>query len=316
MLDQAGYTKGSDGIRRMPDGDAPAGLPALRPQQLADQPADRAVRRRLAEADRHQGQRQDRVRGRPDRVHRRRATFDLFEWGWVDAPDPNYQLQRADLRQPVVQGRRHDLRRPVRLVLLHQGSTTTCTPQQAERDRPGEADRHRASRCSSWSTRPAPTPMTAYYDDLQAYRSDRWTNFTPAARAGPDPSKASDKAGVAAVPERHLLLQLDHPAARPTARRRAPASRQAGGVVGGIALLWAARVRRRPAPATARRTRWSEQMSIPVDASSIAAETAPGSIGTDRRRPGPLRPAPRPDRARHAGLRPGLQLRPLPAAAR
>ncbi len=30
---------------------------------------------------------------------------------------------------------------------------------------------------------------TIYYDDLQAYRSDRWTNFRVPAAAGPDPTK-------------------------------------------------------------------------------------------------------------------------------
>ncbi len=92
ILDAAGYTKGSDGIRRLPGHQQAVGPAAVRPEQLRDQPAGGAVRRGLAQADRHPGQPQDRVGGHAHRRTSAQGTYDLFEWGWVDVPDPNYQL--------------------------------------------------------------------------------------------------------------------------------------------------------------------------------------------------------------------------------
>ena len=47
--------RGPDGIRTMPNGGQQAVVPAVRPRQLADQPAVGAVRRRLARGRRHRG---------------------------------------------------------------------------------------------------------------------------------------------------------------------------------------------------------------------------------------------------------------------
>ena len=96
----------------------------------------------------------------------------------------------------------------------------------------------------------APYAVTVYYDDLQAYRSDRWTNFRQQPVAGPDPSKPSEKAGV-------LIYQngtYSYSSIIPLKADRTldgPSVGQAGGVVGGLAALWllgfgVARLRRPP----------------------------------------------------------------------
>ena len=83
----------------------------------------------------------------------------------------------------------------------------------------------------------APYAITVYYDDLQAYRSDRWTNFRSQPIAGPDPTKAGQKAGVLIYQNGTysyssiIPLQSDQTPQGPTVA-------QAGGVVFGLALLW------------------------------------------------------------------------------
>ena len=94
MLDEAGYTKGADGIRTMPDG----GRKLLASGSSA---AAATARHRstsvqyvagLAQADRHRGQASRSCPRTPRPRSSATATYDLFEWGWVVEPDPDYQL--------------------------------------------------------------------------------------------------------------------------------------------------------------------------------------------------------------------------------
>jgi peptide/nickel transport system substrate-binding protein len=84
----------------------------------------------------------------------------------------------------------------------------------------------------------APYAVYVYYDDLEAYRSDRWTNFRAQPAAGPDPTKFADQGGA-------LFFQYgtySYSSVIPLSGDRqieGPTPAQAGGVVGGLVVLWA-----------------------------------------------------------------------------
>ena len=105
------------------------------------------------------------------------GNFDLFEWGWVVEPDPNYQLSTftcanrsykdggsvyANLSDSFYCDKEYD----------------RCTPSRPSRSTRPSAPRP-SRRCRRCSTIGAPYIVTFYYDNLEAYRSDRFTGFQP-----------------------------------------------------------------------------------------------------------------------------------------
>ncbi len=134
---------------------AEAVVPAVRPRQLADQPAVGAVRGRLAGGRRHRGQAEDRVRGRADRDHRR-GQLRPVRVGLGRRAGPELPAVDVHLRQPLVQGRRQRLRRtsPTR-------STATRSTTPSTRSRPSRSTRRSARRpsrrCRRCSTTRPPT---------------------------------------------------------------------------------------------------------------------------------------------------------------
>ncbi len=68
--------------------------------------------------------------------------FDIFEWGWVVEPDPDYQAVDVHLRPALLEGGRHHLRGVVRLALLQRG-VRRALRAAGHRDRHCRADRDR-----------------------------------------------------------------------------------------------------------------------------------------------------------------------------
>jgi len=107
--------------------------------------------------------------------------FDMFEWGWVVEPDPNYQLSTFTCGSRSYKSNGN--------VTANLSDSFYCNPaydklyeQQAVTIDPAR----RAQIVKDMQRMlyvDAPYVLTYYYDDLQAYRSDRFTGFT----AQPDP---------------------------------------------------------------------------------------------------------------------------------
>jgi peptide/nickel transport system substrate-binding protein len=103
--------------------------------------------------------------------------FDMFEWGWVVEPDPNYQLSTFTCANRSYKDSGS--------ILPNLSDSFFCDKQydalyakQAEQIDPAE----RATTVKEMEKilyDKAPYVITAYYDDLQAYRSDRFTGFQP-----------------------------------------------------------------------------------------------------------------------------------------
>jgi peptide/nickel transport system substrate-binding protein len=105
------------------------------------------------------------------------GNFDMFEWGWVVEPDPNYQLSTftcanrsykdggeilANLSDSLYCDEEYD-------ALFEQQSLETDTAKRAEL----------VKQMQNKLYDDAPYIVTYYYDNLEAYRSDRFTGFVP-----------------------------------------------------------------------------------------------------------------------------------------
>ena len=103
--------------------------------------------------------------------------FDMFEWGWVVEPDPDYQLSTFTCDQRSTEDDGTIFAGLSGLVLLRQGVRPALRGSET-RDRPGQARRDRQGDAAD-AVRQQRLRRHVYYDNPTAYRSDRWTNFTP-----------------------------------------------------------------------------------------------------------------------------------------
>ena len=103
--------------------------------------------------------------------------FDMFEWGWVVEPDPNYQLSTFTCANRSYKDGGN--------IYANLSDSFFCDKQydalyaqQAEQIDPAE----RAATVKEMQKivyEQAPYVITAYYNNLEAYRSDRFTGFQP-----------------------------------------------------------------------------------------------------------------------------------------
>ncbi|MEO7979779.1 MAG: peptide ABC transporter substrate-binding protein [Sporichthyaceae bacterium] len=180
LLDDAGYRKGSGGIRTMPGGGRKL---SFRLYGRSNSPESQQAVQFVAGWFRDVG-----IEVKPKIVSEDALTeiigqgnFDLFEWGWVVEPDPNYQLSTftcanrsykdggevyANLSDSFYCDKEYD-----RLNALQAGQI-----DPAERAAT-------VKQMQKLVYDAAPYIITVYYDNPQAYRSDRFTGFLPQ----PDP---------------------------------------------------------------------------------------------------------------------------------
>ncbi len=181
LLDEAGYTKGPGGIRTMPDGGRKLSfrLFGRSNSQTSQQTVQFAagwlrdigieVKTKIVSEDAL-----TEIIGQ--------GNFDMFEWGWVVEPDPNYQLSTftcanrsykdggevyANLSDSFFCNKEYD-----RLNALQ--SEQVDPAQRAET----------VKQMQKIVYEQAPYIVTAYYNNPEAYRSDRFTGFVPQ----PDPN--------------------------------------------------------------------------------------------------------------------------------
>jgi peptide/nickel transport system substrate-binding protein len=110
-----------------------------------------------------------------------RGEYDMFEWGWVVEPDPDYQLSVFTC------GKRSY--KDGNAVYADLSDSFYCNPayDKLYGEQSGETDPAKRAELVKQMQQmiydDAAYAVTYYYDDNVAYRSDRWTGFVPQ----PDP---------------------------------------------------------------------------------------------------------------------------------
>ncbi len=176
LLDEAGYPVGPDGIRTMSSSGRKLSFRLLgRSNSPTSQQTVEFVTGWLEDVG---------IEVKPKVVSEDALTeiigegkFDMFEWGWVVEPDPNYQLSTFTCANRSYKDGGN--------IYANLSDSFFCDEkydalyaQQAEQIDPAE----RAATVKEMQKilyEQAPYVVTAYYNDLQAYRSDRFTGFQP-----------------------------------------------------------------------------------------------------------------------------------------
>jgi len=173
LLDEAGYTLNSDGKRVGPDGE-PLTLRLLgRQESQTSQQTVQFVAGWLEEI----GITIDTKIVSEDTLIELNGEgrFDLFEWGWVVEPDPDYQLstftcaQRSSEEDGTIYAGLSDSH------FCNEEYDALYAQQAVETDAAKRADIVKQMQQIVYDE--APYAVTFYYDLLQAYRSDRFANF-------------------------------------------------------------------------------------------------------------------------------------------
>jgi peptide/nickel transport system substrate-binding protein len=156
------------------------------------------------------------------------GNFDLFEWGWVVEPDPNYQLSTFTCANRSYKDAGTVYANLSDSFYCNKAYDALFTRQSQQVDVAARAETVKAMQKMLYED--APYVVTAYYDDLEAYRSDRFTGF----QAQPSPHGS-------------LLFQYgthSYRTIRPVTKAAGPKAAQSprsglvvGGVIGGAAVL-------------------------------------------------------------------------------
>lgn len=176
ILDEAGYPLGSDGIRTMPDGSDPLVYQLYaRSNSETSQTTIKFLQGWLEDIG---------IDSTAETVSESRlyeiageGTFDMYEWGWVVEPDPDYQLSTFTCGQfsyedggTVYAGLNDSF-------YCNEEYDTLYEQQSTETDRDARAEIVQQMQLMAYDANAY--IVTEYYDYLQAYRSDRFTGFVP-----------------------------------------------------------------------------------------------------------------------------------------
>ncbi|WP_405150586.1 ABC transporter substrate-binding protein [Sphaerisporangium sp. NBC_01403] len=178
LLDDAGYAKGSDGIREK-DGKKLSLRLFTRQESQESQNTGEFVKGWLKDVGIDVQVKVVSEDALTEIIGR--GEFDMFEWGWVVEPDPDYQLSVFTC------GKRSY--KDGTAVYADLSDSFYCDPaydklydaQSGETDPAKRAEL--VKRMQQMVYDDAAYAVTYYYDDNIAYRSDRWTGFVPQ----PDP---------------------------------------------------------------------------------------------------------------------------------
>lgn len=180
LLDEAGYRRGADGIRTMPDGTKPLKLRFFaRAESKASQTTMDFVKEWFAQVG---------VQVLPKTISEDQLTeavttgeFDLFEWGWVVEPDPDFQLSVFTCEQRSYKDGGEILAGLSDGFYCNEEYDRLYALQKTQVDPAQRAATVKAMQKILYDD--APYLLEYYYDDLQAYRSDRIAGL----QAQPDP---------------------------------------------------------------------------------------------------------------------------------
>jgi peptide/nickel transport system substrate-binding protein len=231
LLDQAGYTKGSDGIRRMPGGGKELSLRLFgRSSSETSQRTVPYVAGWLQQIG---------IKANVKLVSEDNLTdiigkgkYDLFEWGWVVEPDPDYQLSTFTCASRSYKDSGSIYANLSDSFYCNKAYDALYDKQAGQIDVAARAATVKQMQQMLYDD--APYAITAFYDDLEAYRSDRWTGFTA------QPSVDANGKGGALFFQYGVYSYLS---ARPASAKAADSGNQGpgvaifAGVVGGVVLL-------------------------------------------------------------------------------
>jgi peptide/nickel transport system substrate-binding protein len=173
ILDEAGYEKGSDGIRKMPDGKPLKFRLVGRQESQASQQVVPYVRGWLKEIG---------IAADVSIVEENRLTeligngeFDMFHWGWIVEPDPDYQLSTFTCAQRssgepgnLSAGLSDSFYCNDEYDALYEKQKTTIDPDERAQ---------LVQQMQAMLYEDVPYVVNWYDDNLEAYRSDRFTGF-------------------------------------------------------------------------------------------------------------------------------------------
>jgi peptide/nickel transport system substrate-binding protein len=177
LLDAAGYPRGADGIRTLPDGTKP--LKGVRYFARSESPtsqqtapfikgwfAELGIELEVSVIDPNQ---LTEVIGNGE--------YDVFDWGWGVEPDPDYMLSVFTCDQRST--------RDGDALVAGLSDSFFCSEEYdalyAEQGQTTDADERDAivRKMQEILYNDAPYVLTVYDQQLEAYRSDRWTNVQP-----------------------------------------------------------------------------------------------------------------------------------------
>ena len=175
LLDEAGYAVGDDGIRTMPDGSDPLVYQLYsRQNSKTSQTTIQLLEGWLKEIG---------IDSNAETVSEGRlygiagdGTFDMYEWGWVVEPDPDYQVSVFTCDQMSYETKSGQVYAGLNDSFYCDSEYDQLYQDQAvEVDRDARADLVKQAQQKVYDANAY--IVTEYYDYLQAYRSDRYTGF-------------------------------------------------------------------------------------------------------------------------------------------
>ena len=175
-LDAAGYKKGAGGIRTMPDGTRPLKFRLFgRSNSQTSKQTVQFVAGWLKDIG---------IDAQPKIVSEDALTeiigqgkFDMFEWGWVVEPDPNYQLSTFTCANRSYKDGGSVYANLSDSFYCNKAYDALNKKQSEQIDADQRAVTVKAMEKMLYDD--APYVVLTYYDDLEAYRSDRFTDFKP-----------------------------------------------------------------------------------------------------------------------------------------
>jgi peptide/nickel transport system substrate-binding protein len=176
MLDAAGYKKGKGGIRTMPDGSRPLKFTIFGRSNSA---SSKQIVQFIAGWFKQVG-----VDAQIKIVSENALTsligdgkFDMFVWGWSVEPDPNYQLSTMTCAGRSYKDSGGNITPNLSdSFYCNKAYDALFEKQSHQTDEAARADTVKQMEGMVYDD--APYVVLAYYGDLQAYRSDRFTGFT------------------------------------------------------------------------------------------------------------------------------------------
>ncbi len=175
LLDAAGYKVGSDGIRQDASGKRLSFRLFARSDSDTSQKSVQFIKSYLAAVGVETNVKVVSSDALTEIIGQ--GNFDMFEWGWVVEPDPNYQLSTFTCANRSYKDGGQ--------ILANLSDSFYCNPAYDElyTKQGGQTDE-----AQRWETvkqmqqmlyDDAPYIITYYYDNPEAYRSDRFTGFVP-----------------------------------------------------------------------------------------------------------------------------------------
>lgn len=176
LLDAAGYTVGEDGIRQDAQGNKLSFRLYWRSDSEESKKSAQFIKGWLAAVGIEIKDKGLAADGPLTEVIGQ-GNFDMFEWGWVVEPDPNYQLSTFTCANRSYKDGDS--------ILANLSDSFYCNPEYDKLFEAQSVETDAAKRTEIVKQMQqmlyddAPYVLTYYYDNREAYRSDRFTGFVP-----------------------------------------------------------------------------------------------------------------------------------------